>query len=80
MILILLWIVITIIAIKVCYNDAKKYHYTMKFFLGECLLATFLFPITIIFLVNRLIEYFEIKFPKFKIDTDFIIKFLNKKL
>lgn len=80
MILILLWIVITIIAIRVCYNDAKKYHYPMKFFLRECLLATFLFPITVIFLADRLVDLFKIKFPKAKINTDFIINFLNKKL
>lgn len=80
MILIFLWIVITIIAIRVCYNDAKKYHYPMKFFLGECLLATFLFPITVIFLADRLIGILKIKFPKARINTDFITEFLNKKL
>jgi RsiW-degrading membrane proteinase PrsW (M82 family) len=80
MILILIYLVITIIAISVCYFDAKKYHHTMKFFLEECLLVTFLFPITLIFLVSRLMEFFKINLPEFKINTDFITKFLNKKL
>jgi hypothetical protein len=80
MILIFIYLVITIIAISVCYFDAKKYHHTMKFFLEECLLATFLFPITLIFLVSRLMEFFKINLPEFKINTDFITKFLNKRL
>jgi hypothetical protein len=80
MILIFIYLVITIIAISVCYFDAKKYHYTMKFFLEECLLATFLFPISILFLVSRLMEFFKINLPEIKINTDFITKFLNKKL
>jgi len=80
MILIFIYLVITIIAILVCYFDAKKYHHTMKFFLEECLLATFLSPITLIFLVSRLMEFFKINLPEFKINTDFITKFLNKRL
>jgi hypothetical protein len=80
MILIFIYLVITIIAISVCYFDAKKYHHTMKFFLEECLLATFLSPITVIFLVSRLMEFFKINLPEFKINTDFITKFLNKRL
>jgi hypothetical protein len=80
MILIFIYLVITIIAISICYFDAKKYNYTMKFFLEECLYAVFLFPITSIFLLYRLMEFFKIKFPEFKINTDFITKFLNKRL
>jgi hypothetical protein len=76
----LLWVVISTVAISVCYSDAKKYHYTMKFFLEECLYAVFLFPITSLFLLDRLMEFFKIKFPEFKINTDFITKFLNKRL
>lgn len=78
--IILLYLVITIIAILVCYSEAKEYHYTVKYFLSECLLAIFLFPLTICFLASKLIEFFEIKFPEVKINTDFITKFLNKKL
>jgi hypothetical protein len=80
MILIFIYLVITIIAISICYFDAKKYHHTMKFFLEECLCAVFFFPITPIFLLSRLMEFFKINFPEFKINTDFITKFLNKKL
>ena len=80
MILIFIYLVITIIAISICYFDAKKYHHTMKFFLGECLYAILLFPITPIFLLSRLMEFFKINFPEFKINTDFITKFLNKRL
>lgn len=80
MIWILLYLAITVVAITVCYFDAKRYHHTMKFFLEECLLATFLFPITIMFLLDRLIGILRIKFPKIKIDTSFINEFLNKKL
>jgi len=80
MILILLYLAITIIAITVCYFDAKEYHFTVKNFLIECLLAIILPPITAVFLASRLIEFFKIKLPKFKINTDFINEFLNKKL
>lgn len=80
MILIFLWILISVIAIRVCYYDAKKYHHTMKFFLGESLMAVFLFPITIVFLADRLMDVFKINFPEIKINTDFITKFLNKQL
>ena len=80
MIWILLYLAITVVAITVCYNDAKKYHHTMKFFIGESLLAAFLFPITIVFLLDRLMDIFKIKFSEMKINTDFITKFLNKKL
>jgi ACR3 family arsenite efflux pump ArsB len=76
----LLWVVISTIAISVCYSDAKKYHYTMKFFLSECFFCTILTPFTAMFLVNRLIELIKIKLPKFKINTSRITKFLNKKL
>jgi len=80
MILIFIYLVITVIAISICYFDAKKYHYTIKFFLEECLYAIFLFPITPIFLLSRLMEFFKINLPEFKINTDFITKFLNKRL
>lgn len=80
MIWILLYLAITIIAITVCYFDAKRHHYTMKFFLEECLLFIFFFPITVIFLADRLVDLFKIKLPKAKIKTDFITEFLNKKL
>lgn len=78
--ILLLWIVVSVIAISVIYSDAKEYHYTMKLFLGECFFVIILPPLTAIFLVDRLIGIFKIKFPKFKINTDFIINFLNKKL
>lgn len=80
MIWILLYLAITVVAITVFYFDAKRYHHTMKFFLEECLLSTFLFPISILFLVSRLMEFFKINLPEIKINTDFITKFLNKKL
>lgn len=80
MIWVLLYLAITVVAITVCYFDAKRYHHTMKFFLEECLLATFLFPISILFLISRLMEVFKINLPEIKINTDFITKFLNKKL
>lgn len=78
--IIFLYLVITSIAISVCYSDAKEYHYTVKYFLSECLLAALLFPVTICFLASRLIDFFKIKFPRFKINTDFITEFLNKTL
>jgi hypothetical protein len=31
-------------------------------------------------LLSRLMEFFKINFPEFKINTDFITKFLNKRL
>jgi hypothetical protein len=31
-------------------------------------------------LLSRLMEFFKINLPEFKINTDFITKFLNKKL
>lgn len=77
---ILLWIVTSAIAILVCYYDAKKYNYTVGHFLEECLLATFLFPITYLFLADRLMKFLNINFPKIEINTDFIIEFLNKRL
>lgn len=80
MIWILLYLAITVVAITVCYFDAKRYHHTMQFFLEESLMAAFLFPITILFLISRLVAYFEINIPKIKVNTDFITKFLNKKL
>lgn len=80
MILIFLWVVISTITISVCYRDAKEYHYTVKSFLEDCLLAIILPPISALFLVDRLIGIFKIKFPKFKITTGFITKFLNKTL
>ena len=80
MIWILLYLAITIIAITVCYFDAKRYHYTVKFFLGECILSIFLFPITILFLISRFLEFLKINIPEVKINTDFITKFLNKTL
>ena len=78
--IIFLWVVVSVIAISVIYSDAKKYHYTIKFFLKESLICMIFFPVTILFLVDRLIKFFKIKFPKAKINTDFIINFLNKKL
>lgn len=80
MIWILLYLAITIVAITVCYFDAKRYHHTMKFFLEECLLSIFLFPITIVFLISRFLEFLKINIPEVKINTDFITKFLNKRL
>jgi len=80
MILILLYLAITIITITVCYFDAKEYHFTVKEFLIDCLLAIILPPFAVMFLASRLIEFFKIKLPKFKINTDFINEFLNKKL
>jgi hypothetical protein len=79
MIWILLYLVITIITILVCYFDAKKYHYTIKLFLSECLLSL-IFPLSIMFLLSKLYDYFEIKLHTVNLDTDFITKFLNKKL
>ncbi len=79
MIWILLYLAITIIAITVCYYDAKKYHYTIKLFLSECLLSLIL-PLSIMFLLSKLYDYFEIKLHTVNVDTDFITKFLNKKL
>lgn len=78
--IIFLWIVVSVIAIIFCYSEAKKHHYTVKLFLEECLMCVIFFPITILFLASKLIEFFEIKFQKFKINTDFITEFLNKKL
>lgn len=78
--IIFLWIVISTITISVCYLDAKEYHYTIKNFLIECLLAMLLPPIAAMFLLTRLIKFIKIKFPRFKINTDFITEFLNKTL
>jgi hypothetical protein len=80
MIWILLYLVITIITISVCYFNAKKYHHTVKEFLIDCLLVIILPPFAVLFSVNELIDFIKIKYPKFKINTDFITKFLNKKL
>lgn len=80
MIWILLYLVITSISILVCYYDAKRYHYTVKFFLEECIFSIFLFPITILFLISRFLEFLKINIPEVKINTEFITKFLNKKL
>lgn len=77
--IILLWIVISTITISACYWDAKKYHYTVKSFLTDCLLAIILPPISALFLADRLIKFIKIKF-KFKINTDIVTEFLNKKL
>lgn len=78
--IILLYLVITLIAIYVSYLNTKKHHYTVKVFLVDCLLVVILPPITILFLASELIDFLRIKFPEFKINTDFITKFLNKKL
>lgn len=78
--IVFLWIVISTITISVCYLDAKEYHYTVKNFLIECLLAILLPPFAASFLLNRLIEFIKIKFPRFKINTSFITEFLNKTL
>lgn len=78
--IIFLYLVITTITIIICYYDAKKHHHTVKEFLVDCLLAIILPPITIMFLVSRFIDFIGIKFPNLKISTDFITKFLNKKL
>lgn len=78
--IVFLWIVISTITISVCYLDAKEYNYTVKYFLTDCLLAIILPPISAVFLIDRLIKFIKIKFPKFKISTGFITKFLNKKL
>ena len=78
--IIFLWIVISTITISVCYWDAKKYHYTVKSFLTDCLLAIILPPISAMFLIDILIKFIKIKFPKFKINTSFITQFLNKTL
>lgn len=79
MILIFLWVVISTITISVCYLDAKEYHYNVKTFLIDCLLAIILPPISALFLADRLIKFIKIKF-KFKINTDIVTEFLNKKL
>jgi hypothetical protein len=79
MIWILLYLAITIVTITVCYYDAKKYHYTIKLFLRECLLSLIL-PLSIMFLLSKLYDYFEIKLHTVNVDTNFITKFLNKKL
>lgn len=78
--ILLLWMVVSVIAILFCYSEAKKYHYTVKLFLEECLMCTIFFPITILFLASKLIEFFKTKLPIIKISTDFITEFLNKKL
>lgn len=81
--IILLYLVITIIAILVCYSEAKEYHYTVKYFLIDCLIAILLPPVAAAFLLSRLsrlIEFIKIKFPRFKINTSFITEFLNKTL
>ena len=78
--IILLWIVISTITISVCYREAKEHHYTVKSFLTDCLLAIILPPISALFLIDRLIKFIKIKFPKFKINTSFINQFLNKTL
>jgi hypothetical protein len=80
MIWILLYLVITIVTILVSYFDSKKYHHTIKEFLIGCLLAIILPPLSAMFLVNELIEFIKIKYPKIKISTYFITKFLNRKL
>lgn len=77
--IILIWLVPAILSITICYFDSKKYHHTMKHFLEECLIALFLFPISILFLISKFGEYLEIKFT-FQFNTDFITKFLNKRL
>lgn len=78
--IIFLWLVTSVIAISIIYSDAKKHHYTIKFFLNESLMCMIFFPITIIFLADRLIDFIKIKFPRFKINTSFITEFLNKTL
>ncbi len=75
--IVFLWIVISTITISVCYLDAKEYHYTVKIFLIDCLLAILLPPFSAIFLLSRLIEFIK---PKIKINITFITKFLNKTL
>lgn len=75
-----LYVVVTTSCIIICYNDAKEYHYTIKKFLQECLIAILVFPFSLAFILTRLAEYLKIKFPQIKINTDFIYEFLNKKL
>lgn len=76
--IIFLWIIPITLSITICYLDAKRFHRTMKYFLEECLISIFLGPIVILFIFSRFSKYFYVKYPK--INTDFITKFLNKRL
>jgi hypothetical protein len=78
--IIFLWLLPSTLATIICYYDAKKYHYTVSCFLGECVLSFFIPVASIMYLAFRLKQYLNFEFPNIKVNTDFITKFLNKRL